>query len=437
MKIFSCDQCGQPVFFENVQCLHCGSRLAFLPDTLSLAALRPADLPQGDAVASPDGNAQPLQDTADAPAIAPAAGLWQHINAPAPAPGESPRTYKLCYNHVQYQACNFAVPSDDPNGLCISCRQTRLLPDLSVPDNHERWYRIENAKRRLYYTLAQLGLTSKGLDDPNLPAPTYDFLADVPGAAPVMTGHQNGVITLNIAEADDDERVKRRVQLHEPYRTLLGHLRHESGHFYWDQLIRDGGRTAAFREVFGDESLDYGEALKAHYAASQNADGPSWRDQFVSAYARSHPWEDWAETWAHYLHMVDLLETAASYQTSLVIPGTRARALGPDDPFEQKESDFDTWIQQWVPVTLLLNSLNRSLGQDDAYPFALSEGALRKLRYVHDVIREATHKAPSEPNGMQDAPIENSGPQGEPMHDAPADALADAPAMTPADAPLN
>jgi len=375
MKVFSCDQCGQPVFFENVQCLHCGCRLAFLPDVLTLAAIVPAPMP-------PAGEGE---DDNAAPPVA----LWQH----AQATDASDRTYKLCHNHVVYQACNFAVASDDPNGLCISCRQTRLLPDLSVPDNHARWYLVENAKRRLYYTLAQLGLTSKGLDDPQLPAPTYDFLADVPGAAPVMTGHQNGVITLNIAEADDDERARRRVQLHEPYRTLLGHLRHESGHFYWDLLIRDGGRTESFREVFGDESVDYGEALRAYYAdhadhaTSQSPDGPAWQNDYVSAYARAHPWEDWAETWAHYLHMADLLETAASYQTNLVIPGTQARSLGPDDPFDQRQSDFDTWIQQWVPVTLLLNSLNRSLGQNDAYPFALSEGALRKLRYVHDVIR--------------------------------------------------
>ena len=410
MKIFSCDQCGQPVFFENVQCLHCGCRLAFLPDELTLASLEPfaqqQQQQQADGASAQSQSQSQGQDQQQSPAVDETAPLqpelWRHIHAPEPA-----RSYKLCYNHTHYQACNFAVPSDDPNGLCISCRQTRLLPDLSVPENHARWYLIENAKRRLYYTLAQLGLTSKGLDDPNLPAPTYDFLGDQPGAAPVMTGHMNGVITLNIAEADDDERVKRRLQLHEPYRTLLGHLRHESGHFYWDQLIRDGGRVDAYREVFGDESIDYGEALKAHYAASQTPETYPWREDYVSAYARAHPWEDWAETWAHYLHMVDLLETAASYQTSLVIPGTQAKSLGPEDPFEQKSNDFDTWIQQWVPVTLLLNSLNRSLGQNDAYPFALSPGALRKLRYVHDVIREATNKLPDEANGAQqdqDAP---------------------------------
>ena len=396
MKIFSCDQCGHPVFFENVQCLQCGSRLAFLPDALMLAALEPLEPAADAAIAMADQSAGPTSDKQEEQAAADAPQLWRHIHAAEPT-----RTYKLCYNHTVYQACNFAVPAEDPNGLCISCRQTRLLPDLSVPDNHARWVLIENAKRRLYYTLAQLGLASRGLDDPNLPAPTYDFLADVPGAPPVMTGHMNGVITLNIAEADDDERVKRRVQLHEPYRTLLGHLRHESGHFYWDRLIRDGGRIEGFREIFGDESADYGEALKAHYAASQGPNPPAWQEWHVSAYARSHPWEDWAETWAHYLHMVDLLETAASYQTSLVIPGEQPKSLGPDDPFEQKENDFDTWIQQWVPVTLLLNSLNRSLGQDDAYPFALSPGALRKLRYVHDVIREATNKRPDEPNGEQ------------------------------------
>ncbi len=304
----------------------------------------------------------------------------------------------MCRNHGAHQACNFAVPSTDPNPLCISCRQTKLLPDLSIPDNRQRWYRIEVAKRRLFYTLAKLGLArredAEGADD----GPVYQFLADLPGQH-VMTGHQNGLITLNVAEADDDERVRRRLALHEPYRTLLGHLRHESGHFYWDRLILKGNRLTEFRSVFGDESLNYSQSLSNHYATGGNT--PGWQNDHVSAYATAHPWEDWAETWAHYLHMVDLLETAASYSTKVSVPGEKPQHQAEVvNPFNDQAGNFEQLVQQWVPVTLLLNSLNRSLGQDDAYPFALTTGALVKLKFVHDTIFDATASAPMEPAAL-------------------------------------
>ncbi|XAH24832.1 putative zinc-binding peptidase [Xylophilus sp. GW821-FHT01B05] len=367
MKIFSCDTCHHPVFFENVQCLNCGSPLAFLPDQLNIAALQEAT-PQDEAQA------------------APSARLWQCVNAPEPR-----TSYRMCLNHDLYQACNFAVPQEDPNPLCISCRQTRVLPDLSLPGNQHRWYLIEVAKRRLFYTLARLGLAPTQEQGPDTPGPAYAFLADQPGGPAIMTGHKAGLITLNIAEADDDERARRRLLLHEPYRTLLGHLRHESGHYYWNQLIRDAGRTPAFRETFGDESADYESALQQHYAAGHG--GSDWHNDYVSSYATAHAWEDWAETWAHYLHMVDLLETAAAFRTNMVVPGTKPMPRkGVSNPFDSPETDFTQLVQQWVPVTLLLNSLNRSLGQSDAYPFALSPGALRKLRFVHEVIHESTRK---------------------------------------------
>ncbi len=355
MRTFNCDHCRQPVFFENVQCLKCGSDLAFLPDRLALCAIE----------AVPDNTA----------------GLWRRkslrraANAPA---------YRLCSNHVDHQACNFAVPADDPNTLCVSCRQTRVLPDLSVPEHHQRWYRVEVAKRRLFYTLAKLGLVSATPPTGQRDGPSFEFLADQPGQA-VLTGHAEGLITLNIAEADDAERVRRRVELHEPYRTLLGHLRHESGHYFWDRLIRDGGRIDPWRTVFGDESRDYAQALHAHYAGGGAA--PGWEMHYVSAYATSHPWEDWAETWAHYLHMVDLLETAAAYSTRLTVPGSEQEVEEVANPFETGSVNFDPLVDQWVPLTLLLNSLNRSLGHEDAYPFALSTQALEKLRFVHDVIQ--------------------------------------------------
>jgi len=379
MKIFRCETCGNPLFFENVQCLKCGSKLAFLPDRLALCAIEP--VPGAEE------------------------GLWRRKASHRRHAGV--RSYRLCQNQEAYQACNFAVDASDPDHFCVSCRQTRVLPDLSVPGNTERWYRIERAKRRLFYTLAKLGLNSVNLPGDAASGPVFHFLADLPGQQ-VMTGHLNGVITLNVAEADDEERIHRRVALHEPYRTLLGHLRHESGHYYWERLIRDGGRIDRFREVFGDESRDYRAALSEHYARGARDD---WQLSHVSGYAASHPWEDWAETWAHYLHMVDLLETAASYQTRVIVPGDDE-----DDseevvnPFGAGTAEFDQLVQHWVPVTLLLNSLNRSLGQDDAYPFALAGGALEKLRSVHDVIHEAAswNTAPASAAAPQDTTLSAS-----------------------------
>jgi hypothetical protein len=382
MKTFRCDNCGHPLFFENVQCLQCGSPLAFLPRRLALCAIEPV----------PGREPQ---------------GLWQRKKPRRRH--DANHQYRLCRNHTQYQACNFAVPAADPNPLCVSCRQTRILPDLSIPENQERWYRVEVAKRRLFYTLAQLGLAQAEPPDGGRDGPVFEFLADLPGRQ-VMTGHCEGVITLNVAEADDAERVRRRVALHEPYRTLLGHLRHESGHFYWDSLISSGGRLNEFRAMFGDESRDYSQAIDAYYAAGGAA--PGWENNHVSAYATAHPWEDWAETWAHYLHMVDLLETASSYSTRLVVPGNDSDEVEEvTDPFDQRVPGFDELVDQWIPLTLLLNSLNRSLGQEDAYPFALSARALDKLRFVHCVIYE---RRPAAGEPAQDASCQTGDPAGSP-----------------------
>lgn len=356
MKTFHCQFCGHPIFFENVECLQCGSALAFLPDRLNMAAI------------------EKLQDDGE---------VWRPR---ARGKKAAAARYRLCHNHTTQNACNFAVPAADPNPLCVSCRLTRVLPDLSQPDNPVRWYKLEMAKRRLFYTLAKLGLVAASPPDGNADGPLFEFLADMPGHQ-VMTGHAQGVITINVAEADDAERVRRRVEMHEPYRTLLGHLRHESGHYYWDRLIDEGGRKEAFREVFGDERADYQQALQDHYGRGGGL--PDWQDRFVSEYASAHPWEDFAETWAHYLHMVDLLETAASYNMRLTVPGQEVEVEEVVNPLETGSPDFNTLVEQWVPLTLLVNSLNRSLGQEDAYPFALSPAAMEKLRYVHDVICES------------------------------------------------
>lgn len=380
MHAFNCDHCGHLVFFDSVLCVHCGHTLAFVPELLRTVTLRPAN----PASTTSDLNGPPATEAPSALPGAHPAELWEAVN-PGPASGPATR-WRMCANHMLYHACNFTVQEHDPQALCISCRQTRWLPDLTDPANLRRWKLIEDAKRRLFYTLARLHLTV--LD--GVPAPEFEFLADLPGQPPVMTGHRTGTIVLNVAEADDDERARRRMELHEPYRTLVGHLRHESGHFFWDILIRDQPEELErFRALFGDERLDYAQALQNHYGLGMA--GPlGWESQHVSAYATSHPWEDWAETWAHYLHMVDLLETASTYRTRMHVPG-EIQAHTMPDPFAAPGADFDSMLRAWVPLTLLLNSLNRSLGQDHAYPFALSAGAITKLRFVHDVLarREA------------------------------------------------
>lgn len=353
MRLSSCDCCGQMVFFESVACTRCETRLGFAPDRLRTLTLEEAE-----------------------------SGLWRERGGP-----DGPR-YRDCANHARHGVCNWLVRADDPHALCVACRLNRTIPDLSVPENLVLWSRIELEKRRLVYGLLRLGLPVA----PRSEAPdglAFDFLADDPwGGAKVLTGHAQGLITINIAEADPARRERMRMEMGEPYRTLIGHFRHESGHYYWDRLVRDSRWLEPFREMFGDEREDYGQALQRHYAQGPR---PDWEEHFVSGYAASHPWEDWAETWAHYLHIVDTLETAHQYGL-----GLRPRVSADDalrveriyDPFEQ--GDFTDLIEHWLPLTYALNSLNRSMGHDHVYPFVLAPAVIAKLGFVHELVME-TH----------------------------------------------
>lgn len=241
MKTFHCDVCDGQLFFENSLCTRCNLPVGYFPDRKDMATLKD-------------------------------------------------KRHRPCRNFETEQVCNWMISPDDPEEFCVSCRLTRLIPDLSQPGHRTLWQRTEAAKRRLIYSLIDLGLpvVSKDVDaDQGL---AFEFRADVPGTdgQAVLTGHADGVITLNIAEADDAERERRRMQLHEPYRTLLGHFRHEVGHYYWDVLVRDSECLARYRGIFGDERQDYAQALKVHYDNGPPAD---WQQSFVSAYAASHPWE--------------------------------------------------------------------------------------------------------------------------------------------------
>ncbi len=352
MKVFHCDHCAHLLFFENTGCVQCGHQVAYLPDLGDLGSLEPI----GD-------------------------GQWR-----SPLPAARDRSYRLCRNYVEMDVCNWAIASDDPNPLCVSCRLTQLIPDVSQAATRLAWYKLEVAKRRLVFTLKELELPlgpGAHTDDPGL---AFEFKADSPdpNAPRVMTGHSAGLITVNIAEADDAERERRRAAVHEPYRTLLGHMRHESGHYYWGRLIKEQASVASFRQLFGDERADYGASLRTHYEQGPPAD---WPFRFVSSYASSHPWEDWAETWAHYLHMFDTLETAAACGLSLKPRRTDEPALANVPAVAgRRRQTFDRVIDSWFPLTYALNNLNRGLGLPDGYPFVLSTPAVEKLRFVHDVI---------------------------------------------------
>lgn len=325
MRTFVCN-CGNPLHFENSVCLACGHDIGFMPATMSMGRLA--------------------------------------------TPG-----WRKCANYAEHQVCNWLV--DDGHAFCVACRLNRVIPDLSSSWNRLLWQRIERAKRRLVYDLMNLGLPFDDLE--------FAFLEDLPEGTEftedgtdgrVMTGHLNGRITINIAEADDVAREQMRVAMNEAYRTLLGHFRHESGHHYWNLLVlTDAARLASFRALFGDERQDYASVLDRYYAEGPPAD---WSVHHISAYASSHPWEDWAETWAHYLQMSDALETAQEAPAFTGVAPAR---------------NFDEMIAAWMPLTTSINSMNRSLGLADAYPFALAEATTEKLRFVHHVISGAAQSA--------------------------------------------
>jgi hypothetical protein len=343
MKLFECQNCGKPLYFENASCESCEFRLGFLPGRGIVSA---------------------LERVAD---------RWRPL-------AEPDSHYRFCAN-AQYDVCNWLVDWDNHELFCIACRHNRTIPDITNPENLFRWRKIEFAKHRLFYTLLRLRLplTTRFEDAFGL---AFDFLSDSGGR--VITGHANGLITLNVAEADDLERERQRQTMNEPYRTLLGHFRHEIAHYYWDRLVANGPAISEFRQLFGDERSDYFVALERYYA-----DGPplNWADQFVTAYASAHPWEDFAETWAHYLHMVDTIETAAAFGMQLRPPLARAADLAAVIDFDPHTAPIDRLIDIWLPLTFAMNSINRSMGQQDLYPFALAPPAISKLTFVHERIR--------------------------------------------------
>jgi hypothetical protein len=360
--------CQRPVFFRNSMCLACKTPLGYESELGRLAPLAPGPEPR----------------------------LWTLADG-ADGKGSPDALYRYCGNFDSAAGCNWLVPvgADGKSpALCVACRLNRTIPDLSYPENGMLWERIEAAKRRLVSQLLALGLpvASRETEDPERGL-MFDFLRAPPGGPPVMTGHADGLITLDIEEADDVRREHRRTQLHEPYRTLLGHLRHEIGHYYWQRLVVDSPWIEGFRELFGDERADYAAALDKHY---REGPPPDWANFHVTSYASVHPWEDWAETWAHYLHMVDTVDTALSFGLDAEEVEIEVEPFGADALWRTDvpgANDFLEFLNSWVELTNVLNELSRSMGQPDFYPFVLPRAAVAKLQFIHCVVTGTRHEA--------------------------------------------
>jgi hypothetical protein len=323
MKQLTCPNCRARIFFEQSVCAQCATALAF--------------------------------DTAQS----------QVIDAALVRP---------CANH-DLIGCNWSTDPDHP--YCRSCRLTRTIPNLGSDRNLMLWTRVERAKRRLTYDLMRLELPLAVSSGAQI---AVDILSQETAGHPIMTGHLAGLITMNLSEADDAVREARRTAFREPYRTLLGHFRHEVGHFYWEALVVQSNLVSPFRLIFGDETADYAQALAFYHQRSDRA----WNAEgFISEYATAHPWEDWAETFAHFLHIVSTLDTASSLPLSL---DERARHTL-DDPY--LERDFGALLALWDAVSYSMNELNRSMGMRDAYPFHLTPAVCGKLHFVHLAILKA------------------------------------------------
>jgi hypothetical protein len=355
MKTFNCT-CNAGLFYENTQCLNCEREVGYCPQCASMSPL----LKQGD-----------------------------HLVCDRPECGA---TLQKCSNYEIHNVCNRCVVIDPnqpapaanaPPLLCHCCRHNDTIPNLTIAGNPQKWYRLEVAKRRLFYTLNQFNMPT-GFEGENDTLPLiFQFLGDSPadfgwrsadGGTTVYTGYHNGEVTLNIREADSVEREKARLQFNEPQRTLIGHFRHEIGHYYWDVLIANQLENE-FAAAFGDHrAVTYGQAKDNYY---QNGPPTDWPKRFVSAYAAMHPAEDFAETFGTYLDMISMLDTSRHQGLTKIKP---------------ESADFDDLLIEYQQLGMALNELNRNLGLLDAVPIILVQPVVEKLRFVDQLVRVRSNK---------------------------------------------
>ncbi|BDZ47429.1 zinc-binding metallopeptidase family protein [Naasia aerilata] len=332
MRVFACPKCGAWVEFEDRMCLACSTSLAYSPDRDDIVL-------------------------ADAEVLC---GFREQIG------------------------CNW-VADPEGDGECASDRLTVERPGEGDPVAIVQLAVAEQAKRRLVRQLRHLGLPIEvRAGDHGL-----GFALKSPAdGEQVLTGHADGLITINLTEASDPHREEVRIQLGEPYRTMLGHLRHEIGHYYWLVLVDEQPEVEPFRQLFGDERQDYGDALTAHYG---NGDAGDWATDHISQYATMHPWEDFAETFAHYLHIADVLETTASVGVTVDgptgVPAPLAGSISSRGAADISGLTMPEVLTRWHGFSLAVNAINRSMGEPDLYPFVLTPAIGEKLAQVHDLVR--------------------------------------------------
>lgn len=345
MKIFQCGYCKQAIYFENRSCENCGHLTGFRDTDRIMLTFKP--------------------------------------NSNVLISDREKTAYKYCKNH-KLEVCNWVLPENSLEAYCSACQLNRTIPNLSNINYAENWKNLEVAKHRLVYQLQKIGLSlpSKLRQENGL---CFDFVAKENNLN-LMTGHANGVITILIKEGDSVLREKTRKEMREPYRTLVGHLRHEVGHYFWEQLIQNNPKVLSkFRAIFGDESVSYPDALQNYY---NTATQTNWQQNFISEYATSHPWEDWAETWAHYLHIMDMVETAYFFRLHVKPKGSskELKTRVSFDPYNKK--NFNEIIKTCVPLSFAVNSINRAMGIPDVYPFIISPKIIEKLNFIHLLLLE-------------------------------------------------
>lgn len=328
MRAFRCRVCDNQLFFENSLCVACGTALGFSRGERAIVPV------------NEDGR------YVDADGL-----VWW-----------------VCAN-LNLSGCTWLSPLE--GGQCFSCDLTRTRPADDDEVGLRNYVDAEQAKRHLIVELDTLGFPLVGKDVDPVNGLAFDLLSSV--AEDVTIGHADGVITIDLAESDAAHREKVRAQLAEPYRTMLGHFRHEIGHYYEWQLVQGEELIERCRELFGDERESYADALARHYEEGPPAE---WADSYISTYATMHPFEDFAETFAHYLHICDTVESASEYGLVTVAPVTAFSTFR------------DVVAGVWVPLSIALNVINRSMGRDDLYPFVIPAPVLDKLDFVASLPAE-------------------------------------------------
>ena len=300
--------------------------------------------------------------------------------------------------------CNWLVPEEQEfggqHGRCIAHSLIRREPEADDTIAVEKLKSTGFVLRRLIYQLIDIGLPvdpywrkDRGL--------AFDLLSSYSGGERVVIGHANGVITIDLVESLDAYRESLRVHLGEPYRTMLGHFRHEVGHYYQNILVETDPGAARHldecREIFGDERADYQGEIARHYKFGAP---PNWSDSYISEYATMHPWEDFAECFAHYLHITDIVDT--SREAGLVLHADRVRFSVPRD-IVPRTSYVDAPIEQllddWKWLSTFFNRVNAAMGKNPLYPFDIPSPVVRKLAFVQKLVRETALKpAEHQPN---------------------------------------